>query len=594
MNKSIFLSLLFLLMLPLITIKNNVVNAINSDESSQICNAINVDQDSKGIYLVSEKLMEPVNLLPNESIYNSNIGIIKMKDAIQINNPSSGYLSLVLQFEKGYAPSDSSNINNIYSALKFDLWSSDNFSNIYSFDSKKNHIEKFTDLMSYSDEYISFKYNKFLYIYINCINFPNTFVLGKLKDKESFSFTIDSNNQYGVIKDAMLTSRKVNYIFTPNLERSTYGRYACMKKMESYVNDYQISIDITDPLSLSEILKLIHPYDKNDGELQIEILEDHYSNAIKNKSLGVFLVKLKTTNLSKSSSYLNLYISLSDNKAPLIEGPFVITLSYLNNETSESILKRFNITDNSGFVNATLNDEGVNYNKIGSYVLSIDAIDSSGNTNSHIFKVEIIDDVAPFFVGPDNYYIETSKLPNINDLLKNKIYAYDEIDKFIDFEIIYDEYSTSSKAVGNYQVTLKAVDNNGNMTTKNITIVVLNSNPIWYIDEMKLIITPHQKLSAMDVVTLLKEQRMIEDITYVEASFLNDAYQQNYNIEGIYDTTLAVKAQDNREMIFSVKLEVREKENEESIELNFFEKIWFNIVSFFNNIWQSIKSIFSF
>ena len=590
---SIIAMLSLLISLTILTNKTQPVCALDLENAKLVCTAKKVTKDERDIYLLTSDMNPSFNLLPNESIYNESIGTIKMNKAVRILHPKSNYLAFCFDFEEEFNLSKSAQYNDVSASLFINFFNYETLQPIFNYQLNKIPLDTF---FSHSSKQITIKkISKFLLIKIDCSSFPDKFVIGPVLNKPSFTLILDEQNRIGKIKQAMLIDSNIELFPYQGFFPHEFGSYACMNKLTAVENTFPLNIDITNPLSLSKILEFIHPFDQNDGELKIVVIEDGYSYAAKNKIAGSYSVKLKATNSSNKTSYLELKITLRDTLKPIINGPVGISFSYINGEDSTTILRRFDVTDNSGKVTVTLDDSGVLYNRVGTYYATISATDSSQNISSRPVVITVFDDVPPEFIGPSIINVDSKNLQSLEELLSHNIYVVDEIDMHLPYKIIYDEYSSSIPKSGSYKVVLQATDSSGNSQSTTIYINVYNSNPIWYIDDISLTATCDTFLSAIDIVNLLKQQDKIENLVYTEADFLNHTYESNHDKPGIYETTIQAKANDNRQLIFNVAINVIEREVEsiQTSNRSFFEELWMNIQSFFSSFFEKLIDFLS-
>lgn len=104
--------------------------------------------------------------------------------------------------------------------------------------------------------------------------------------------------------------------------------------------------------------------------------------------------------------------------------------------------------------------------ELGEKDIKINYYDSNNFKQELIYKLAVIDDVNPILSASSNLYIP---IGSNNDTVLNKIFCGDNYDREVKLTI---EGSYDLNTIGNYNVTFKAVDSEGNTSLKNSVLHV--------------------------------------------------------------------------------------------------------------------------
>lgn len=199
-------------------------------------------------------------------------------------------------------------------------------------------------------------------------------------------------------------------------------------------------------------------------------------NEINNQKAGRYFIYYELMDTSFNITKLSTYIDVIDHEAPTIEIKKDIIISY--GQTFISIDDFLEIKDNSNeYLSVIIVDDEVDYSKIGTYMITVIAIDSSKLKTIENIKVEIIDDEAPVLMLSAPYEIDVYDDDIFNHLSNYILSISDNYDQLTidDVSIISDIDITT---LGSYHIYFKVLDQSNNICEKTLTVkVVDNKSP---------------------------------------------------------------------------------------------------------------------
>lgn len=179
------------------------------------------------------------------------------------------------------------------------------------------------------------------------------------------------------------------------------------------------------------------------------------------KILLIFLV---------SSLVLILNGCLDDNEFPLIIGDRIVTYKVFSEEPDwASLVTVTDDEDGSAIIESlTIDSIDVNMNFVGDYVVSYTVIDSNSLTTIFEINVEIIDSVAPTFEIQDQIIFTSTDNIDWTRFITNI-----EDNYYTEFNLVEVDDNIDYGTLGEYEVTVKVIDDSFNETSKTITVEVL-------------------------------------------------------------------------------------------------------------------------
>ena len=344
---------------------------------------------------------------------------------------------------------------------------------------------------------------------------------------------------------------------------------------------------LSSPLSIEDILYSVAASDNNiDISSSIFITKDLYSN-FQNTIGEKYLYLQAMDDYLNVSKEFRVTINLIDDISPQIFGLNIYD-SYLSSPLSISHIKQqLTVLDNiDGNITNTLeiieDSYTNNINKKGTFFITFISKDSSNNTSEN-FKVTInnIDNVKPYFTGPELLTFQIDKKPTL-DFILNQYTAFDNSDSNIDFEILSDTYSNSIKT-GDFFISLSCTDSSLNKSIPfSIKITVVEK--IEEIKNISLYLSTSKLLKDDEIAILIN---VSEEYTIIE-----NTYSDNYSVEGNY--TIKYKFQNGDILDVSITtftlstINVEEEEEKKETFITKAKRFFNKIINFFKNLFNCI------
>jgi len=392
---------------------------------------------------------------------------------------------------------------------------------------------------------------------------------------ESLAYTNDAENQivyveFEPINDMILFW--VPYLFDVNgynydimLIKGTYQDFQgfipyTTKDFESVVNG-ELVLDIDEKMSIEEIERHVHAYNRKNEEIAYEITDSNYLNDLITPGVYQMTFTATVNNLRKD---LILNVHLIDQTPPTIHGPEVIEVSYDDRPSIEDLLKNFSVTDNVDSLDwqdlVIIKDYYTGYDRPGYHLVEISVTDSSGNESSFSFSVNTIDQNGPVIRGQSSMILYTSDSPLTNEEILSKYEAIDNVDGTSEIEIIYNEYEQTT-AEGVYEIKLKSVDGRGNETYQSIHIHVIdNQGPIFEVDE-PIVISTSTVLTSTDVLIKIKNKLNQQNNDIKNIKIINNEYEGHEHKPGVYQVYYEYDYLDNT-YLSRIEVHVEETKNQ--------------------------------
>ncbi len=444
---------------------------------------------------------------------------------------------------------------------------------------------------------------------------PGTFNFKNQTYHYFFFQDLDSMNYTGSISliDVKYTYTGVKneyYLFalnTKNFETVNASAYLEGKKdtQGPLISGSNVSYftNVETPISVETIKGKLTATDETDGDVSstIKIVEDTYTGH--EKELGAHIVKFEASDTSGNKTYLTVTINVKDVTAPVITGPETMRYSYDQLISEDSFLLNYSVTDNVDSSVRLTTTYSTNIfdkkNTIGTYSITVRAVDSSGNEVTKPVSVIIEDKKAPVVSGPETITKRTSVTLTTNEIL-NQFTATDEYDGACSVYIIEDNYSGNGDKKGQYTIKIGAKDKSNNIGEKILTIDVIDDiAPVWYVDQSLIYVDASVTLTQQDIINLMIQSGEItNDYSIVQMSAAE--YLETPNKAGTYKAKVLVKYSNGNQVETTKTIEVFDDSSNIKVEkknvwdhiCDFFkmiyEKVFAPIGRFFRNIWNKI------
>ena len=318
-------------------------------------------------------------------------------------------------------------------------------------------------------------------------NYKTKLLIDDIKNALVFNDNYDEDLTLNVVSD--------NYSESYNTVGTYYVKVTATDSSDNVSDEVTITINVIDDvnptidgddiiqansddlLTEEEILSYFTATDEycTDATLSIEnysSYSDNY-NVVSDYSLTIKAVDDYGNSITK-----DITIHVNDkNKPTFVDGTLSYDVSYdetLSLDTIKSNLQFNDDVDDSLVLNITSDTYTENKSKVGTYYVKVTATDLSNNVSDEVtVTINVYDHKAPVISSPGT--IETGNNYKITiEEIRAKISVNDALDGPItNFTIEgYENYVNNYNIVGQYQLTIKANDVNGNNASATITINV--------------------------------------------------------------------------------------------------------------------------
>lgn len=355
--------------------------------------------------------------------------------------------------------------------------------------------------------------------------------------------------------------------------------------------------------SLEYLKKSFLAKDRYDGsEITPDIVEDedNYFTTGASAILGSkFTVKLSAVDSLNNKSTITFNFTVVDEKGPSIIFPSgkEISCSYKTLFDTDKFIDTYlviadNLDTDLTYEITDMNDNEIKSNKLGNLDLKIKARDLSLNETVEEFKVDCFDDVIPEIDSLADELNLTPFSDYSEDKILNLFTATDEIDGDLPLTIIEDTYTPNKRKIGNYSITVQAVDKSNNKASKTISVNVSDTEgPVFYAKSSNFTVTKDNIPTTEEIISSLIRQEVIPDKNYISWEVIQGREISKDLPLGKHEITLLINADDDTSQTVNLTLNIVEKEvlQIDDVELSFFEKIG----EWFKDLWAKIVSFFT-
>lgn len=374
-----------------------------------------------------------------------------------------------------------------------------------------------------------------------------------IKDEENHRVYVEISNSAEYLNIDII-HMPTNHI-SPNYEVVLYeGTYEEFFGFEPYLtSDDQIKsygsilINYDDLLTTETISSYINATNPNDEVVTTSITGDTYSSS--NKLPGIYEI-IYEANYNQIKKQFFLTVEVQDLTAPLItiDEPIEIPLS--DKVDANTIKSYINVSDNVDDLDyhdlTIIQDTYTDADEIGTYQMTVEVIDSSGNLATHTFDINLTDLLGPEIKGSDDIYLYVT-----DDVLTDaEILSHYQITDEIglnesSIRITFDQYLQTT-IPGVYQITISATDYASNTTLKDVYIHIIdNRGPQFNINEAYIISVSSEELkSASDIINWLSSRLKDEGINAKNLSIDHNEYSLRASTQGQYYVYLNYEVED--------------------------------------------------
>src|SRR5690625_4886691 len=235
--------------------------------------------------------------------------------------------------------------------------------------------------------------------------------------------------------------------------------------------------NVNNPYTIEYIQSQFSAWDETDGDVTDRIFIDSDEYSANRHKVGTYEIVIGVDDLSGNEAYVTVYVTVVDIDAPVITGnSSTVNQSYTKLWDIEAFRKTLDVTDNyddlsNSDITVKTDNYTANFDKVGTYSIIFEAVDSSGNKSTFEKKVKVIDDVNPTIRGTKT--IETTNTTTLTEAqIRAQLTANDAVDGNLTSKIKLetDNYTSHGSKVGTYTIIYSVTDAAGNKATHTVTI----------------------------------------------------------------------------------------------------------------------------
>ncbi|MCR5565162.1 MAG: hypothetical protein K6F59_05175 [Gammaproteobacteria bacterium] len=350
-------------------------------------------------------------------------------------------------------------------------------------------------------------------------------------------------NEYGylkLIKGPTFDPHDENDCIDPLIYQSAGSRFTDTK-------DKKVTINVIYPNVLSEesIRNMFKAYDgTNTGDyygIALDFDYDAYLNV--SEVVGKHPMFFEASDDYGNKTTLDAIVNVIDNEKPYLTGPDSIRHPINTTLTEEFIKSKYNASDNYDGDISNKIEINPDYTKNSSTVMNetifVSVEDNSGNQTIKSVNVEFYDNVKPVIDCPDTITVSYRVNLPLIDIVRNSLRVTDNIDTDVTVTIYTFDWSVniyeSTRKIGDYQIEIKATDDENNTATKSVIVKVEDKiPPVIFVDNYRIELTDGVTITLEDITNLLYSNGVLENGKHYKARIVSDTYSNHKDIDGTY------------------------------------------------------------
>jgi len=323
--------------------------------------------------------------------------------------------------------------------------------------------------------------------------------------------------------------------------------------------------NVDDPIFSAEIRAGLVAVDAIDGDVSADIVEIANGYAGHEDTLGEYVIAYSVTDRADNTTTFDITVKVVDVTAPMFGGettfiaPFPIVLSIA------TILLQLTASDNydgdlTSHITLKTDNYTANADVIGTYDITFNVTDASGNDTDRTVSVSVVDETDPIFSGPALYTIGYDVNLTLSDI-RAALSVMDDYDLDLTPSITVksDGYSANLRRIGLYTVVFEAVDSSGNAAQYSVLVNVLDGiSPVVYIDSSIVRVYNSEVLSLEDFTTLLVRAGELSAAPEYRVTVRFDSYTAHADEPGIYHLALEIEQPDGGIVLKTLQVVVSE------------------------------------
>ncbi len=233
--------------------------------------------------------------------------------------------------------------------------------------------------------------------------------------------------------------------------------------------------------------------------------------------------------------------------------------------TIEEIIANIHVIDNYSEVTIvkTINQFTGHETEKGEFIVTLTYEDISHNQMDVTVTIMNEDHTIPNITSALTLHsVSYTYTGDIHSILNTfQISVIDNYDGALDYMIVADTYTPNACYVGQYTVTIQAIDSSGNINTATYQIDVIDDvPPYFYIDNNIVTVNVGELLSTQDIMTLLKMRKLTKPMSF-SIDIIRDDYTENRHQAGEYEMVIDVQYEngevEQKVLIFKVRFRNR-------------------------------------
>ena len=290
------------------------------------------------------------------------------------------------------------------------------------------------------------------------------------------------------------------------------------------------------------------------------LVYDEYS--ISEKKPGTYQMVFETMyHQIKKRYYLD--VRVFDLVAPMMTLESTLAIPINERWTLDQIRQAVVVSDNVDVMTyqdlVVISDTYTPATTIGSYQITLEATDSSGNVSTLNIPIQLIDIEGPVINGPSSIYLYATDTPLTNLEIQQKLMVEDDVDGVnVIVTLVTNQYNQTT-IPGVYQMTFEAKDQAQNTSTFHVIIhVIENRGPVFEQSDLILNKTTADQMTEAEMIDWLREQLLLSGLNATEIVILYNEYEENNKESGSYYVYLSYEV-DGSPMTSRIRIDVEEK-----------------------------------
>lgn len=335
---------------------------------------------------------------------------------------------------------------------------------------------------------------------------PYTFVLGEKKPDylTRLSYEDDVNNPEDIkitVNDSNVNYSKVGVYTVIFTLTDLSGNETIYKEDVNIIDLIPPMIKFTDLNTFTigytfKVENYVTTSDNHDAVLDIKY--EITDGSLEEEGTITLVVTATDSSGNKASASKIIYIELVDTKPPHVvySAPYKMLVGSTKPNYTKNLIVEDNLSASKNIL-ILVDESGIDYSKVGSYVVNFQLIDEMGNASFHQQTVEIFDNLGPniHFKGinshPVGFIFDILDFYEITDNYDNHVeYSYSlssEIDKIgvVEISLIATD-SSGNVSTATHQITVKDGESPTLFLTQKSISIEVNSEPIDYLSYVKV------------------------------------------------------------------------------------------------------------